>query len=199
MNKLIISALLIFGLVGMIGTAAADQINIFEPGTFSAGNNGAASGTAVISIQLVPGGSAVIKDLAVWGFNNVTGTTHNLTTAIAPLGSGSSNDIIVQYRERTPVPGGLFAPGPYMWTQDMGAQQKQAPTVYELLDVSIQASANALPGQTYQVQVTDDNGLPLTVQVTILTNTIPEFPTIALPIAAILGLMFIVSSRKKKE
>ena len=31
------------------------------------------------------------------------------------------------------------------------------------------------------------------------TIPIPEFPTLALPVAAILGLMFIISSRKKKE
>lgn len=56
---------------------------------------------------------------------------------------------------------------------------------------------------TYQVEYVFDGGTSgtQTRQSSIQTgiNAIPEFPTVALPIAAILGLMFIISSRKKKE
>ena len=200
MNKLIISILLMVGLVGMIGTATADQINIFEPLTFVPGTGGAFSGTAVTSVSLVPGGAAVIKDLEIWSFNQPAGTQHQLTTVVAPLGlTGLPGDIIIKYQEKTPAPGPL-AQGPYNWWQDMGQQTPApSPTVHESLDIHISASPNAVPGEQYQVQVTDDNGLPLTVKVTIVTTAIPEFQTIAIPIAAVLGLMFIIGSRKKKE
>ena len=45
----------------------------------------------------------------------------------------------------------------------------------------------------------DTQRVSTTAYVEVSLTGIPEFPTIALPIAAILGLMFIISSRKKKE
>ncbi|TFG43953.1 MAG: PEF-CTERM sorting domain-containing protein [Bacteroidia bacterium] len=48
--------------------------------------------------------------------------------------------------------------------------------------------------------VTADIQIPrLNIVLANITMDIPEFSTVALPIAAVLGLMFIISSRKKEE
>ncbi len=182
----------------MTGIAVADQINVFQPGSFVPGVNGAGSGNAVATIQLIPGGAAVTKDLCVWSFNQPANTVHTLTTAVAPLTGGLPGDILVTYSEKTnpSINLGVFAPGPRNWIQDMGAQIP-GPTVWESLDVQFKAAPGVTPGNSYQVQITDNNGLPLTVQVTIVATTIPEFATIAIPVAGILGLFLFFNHRKR--
>lgn len=201
-----IAALLVSVVVvtAMAGIAAADQINVFEPGTFVPGVGGAASGIAVANIQLVPGGAPVIKDLVVWNFNQPANTQHTLTTVVAPLaGGGVHGDIIVTYSEKTlpcAIPGCcIFAPGPKKWVQDMGMYSSVGPTVLESLDIAFAAAPGVIAGNNYQVQVTDNNGLPLTVQVTIVATTVPEFATIAIPAAAILGLFFFFNYRRQRR
>ena len=185
MNKLIISALLIFGLVGMIGTATADQLNIYDSGTTN----------AVINIDLVPGGPPVVKDLVASAFIQGTGTQHNLSDSVivsTNTGGALSNNIVIEYLEITPL--GSWGTENYSWTQNANAGGS------ELLNIRFSAVTNAPVGSVYQIQIMDSvtgNIYPATL--TITSTTIPEFPTIALPIAGILGLMFIISSRKKKE
>jgi hypothetical protein len=45
----------------------------------------------------------------------------------------------------------------------------------------------------------DGTGIEIADASTWITDTIPEFPTIAVPITAILGLMFIIRNRRKEE
>ena len=203
-SKIIVALLVsVMALTVMTGVAVADQINVYEPSTFVPGVGGMASGTAVSNINLAPGGAAVLKDLEVWSFNQPANTTHTLTTAVAPIaGGGAPGDIIVTYTEKTapcaPAGCGVPAQGPKNWVQDMGAQGA-GPTVWESLDVTFAAAPGVAAGNSYQVQVEDNNGLTLNCSVTIVATTVPEFATIAIPAIAVLGLFLFFNKRKHKK
>ncbi|HEY9206667.1 MAG TPA: PEF-CTERM sorting domain-containing protein [Candidatus Methanoperedens sp.] len=175
-------------MVAMTGIAAADQINVYEPSTT----------TEVTTITLVPGGPAITKDLVVSAFTlspPVGGQPHTLTDSVIVLPGSPAGalpgDISIRYQELTPL--GPLAGAPYPWTQEgaAGASEK--------LDVQFQAAATAPPGATYSIQITDDNGVTQTVSVQILATAIPEFPTVALPVGAAIGLLFLFQRRKNKE
>jgi hypothetical protein len=151
LNKLIISALLIFGLVGMIGTAVANPTS-----------------TTITGFVVDASGNQV-EDAEVTVYEGDVFSGRQLGDTFV---SGS-------------IPGS--EPGYYaiqVSTVDLTADI----TVYAVHHNSGSGSVKTTAGatNTHRVNVVQD--IP-----------IPEFPTIALPIAAILGLMFIISSRKKKE
>jgi hypothetical protein len=176
----------------MIGTAAADQINVYKEGTV------VSPGT----IELVPGGSFSTFDLKCWDFD-AAGTpsapiVHTLTDNVLVMSHGSGtadpSNIVIEYLEIDPT-STTQGSEPYNWNQE----DPIGPAEEEILKLYLKAGTSSPPGALYSIQVQDYNGVTQTVQVTIKTTTVPEFPTIALPIAAVLGLMFIISSRKKKE
>ena len=74
--------------------------------------------------------------------------------------------------------------------------------------IGYEANGSLAPGSYVEFEAhaqidgeTSSTGKEEFISLTILCNDIPipEFPTIALPIAAILGLMFILQSRRRKE
>jgi len=150
MNKLIISVLLIFGLVGMIGTAAAGSVNpslsvIDDPIIINIGETNTQTATLTLT------GDA---------------TNQNITKIkILNVPTGNSKTWTISYTNVNAVN------GKYVVTYEAHYEFDGVDSSIETREATIQTGINA----------------------------IPEFPTIALPVAAVLGLMFIISSRKKKE
>ncbi|MDF1532835.1 MAG: PEF-CTERM sorting domain-containing protein [ANME-2 cluster archaeon] len=139
MNKLIISALLIFGLAGMIGTAGA---------SFAYG------------VVLDSDGSTLVNGATVKAFD-------------------INNDVELG-SSVTGIDG--------RYSIDLGS--------YDKSQVNVTAQLSDKTGKT--IANVDIFGTLILYRADV-TMDIPEFPTIALPVAALLGLMFIISSRKKEE
>lgn len=150
MNKLIISALLIFGLVGMIGAAAATP-----------------QATTVLGLVVDASDSEVAGAVV-----NVYSGTSCSGTSLGTFESGSSGT-----QGFYSIYAGKLEPDEVI-------------TVCAVHPTAGSGSIITTAGST----VSSDR-----VNVAVNNIPIPEFPTVALPIAAVLGLMFILSSRKKKE
>ena len=149
MNKLIISALLIFGLVGMIGTATAN-VDIVE------------------------------------GIIYVNEITNPVSGAEVTVYRGSDHtDVIGTYSTESD--------GSYVIVLPVGYDE---PTVFVTATYHDAVENKDMFGSTTGTVTQDTIAFQL---YEVDVGLIPEFPTIALPIAAILGLMFIINSRKKEE
>jgi len=183
-NKIVMITAALAVMMAMTGIAAADQLTIYNGLPHTLANK-------VTTLQLTIGSPAVAKDLVVDSFLQPAGTAHTLTYTVSdPLGPAAPSDIVLQFQELTP-PGVLGNP-PYAWTQDAALQ--------ELLTVTFKATASAVPGTTYQIQVTDlATGNSFTADAVVAATAIPEFATIAMPIAAVLGLVFFFQQRKNKK
>ncbi|MCD4766714.1 MAG: PEF-CTERM sorting domain-containing protein [Methanosarcinales archaeon] len=168
MNKLIISALLIFGLVGMIGTAAAGSVNpslsvIDDPIIINIGETNTQTATLTLTGDATNQNITKIKILNVpTGIS--TSIDGNLGTELTDKW-GNSKTWTISYTNVNAVN------GKYVVTYEAHYEFDGVDSSIETREATIQTGINA----------------------------IPEFPTIALPVAAVLGLMFIISSRKKKE
>ena len=172
----------------MIGTATADQVNMYDTGT----------STPVTTISVVPGGAAVEKDLVVSAFlqdGSTTPVAHSLSHQIAminPITGQTANDIVIEYKELTPL--GAWGLESYGWTQVLPVDGS------ELLGIRFTAISTAPVDAEYQIEISDSaTGNVFAARLVIDTITVPEFPTIALPIAAILGLAFIFQRRREEE
>ena len=173
MNKLIISALLIVCLVGMIGTAAAEPYNLRI-------YNAAGTAPAANPLGLVPGNSIVLS-LYMETMVNDSDTFLINPAVITAWNGGNPADVTVTYTTGVLTPNGS---DPYT----------------QVGEVNITLSPTALVGAGYNIQIRANGSLPMDIGLASRNvDSIPEFPTVALPIATILGLMFIISSRKKKE
>ena len=172
------------GLVGMIGTAAASTT--ISPGSFSVNINTNSAETLTVTHERLTSLEPLADKISFNITDGIPGTTP--TTELT--GSWDGTLFVGNYGED-------IAPAPvndkYTWTFDI----KDA----------IDADDAGQIGNTYTVYFTVWNTSTGAIGQGAATigssNTpgtaIPEFPTVALPIAAILGLMFIISSRKKKE
>lgn len=149
MNKLIISALLIFGLVGVIGAAAATP-----------------QATTVLGLVVDASDNKVAGAVV-----NVYSGTSCSGTSLGTFESGSGGTQ------------GFYS---------IYAGELEPDEVITVCAVHPTAGSGSI---TTTAGSTVSSG----VDVAVNNIPIPEFPTFALPIAAILGLMFIISSRKKKE
>ena len=171
-------------LAAITGIAAADHLQVYHQGTT----------TQVSSVQLTPGADFTRFDLCVSEFLNDAGTQHKLTTTITPgAGGGSVSDIQVEYKES----GEPQAQGPYMWGQDAGKDGS------DTLELYISATAAAPVDAQYSVTIMDTvSGSSYIFSLdaaTISVTTVPEFATIALPVGAILGLLFFFNHRKRRK
>jgi len=179
-------------MVSLVGIAGADQINVYDPGTTD----------EVTSMSLTPGGQGVVKDLVISAFINDVGTSHNLTTEVYvtnnPGGAADPSDIVVEFKERGTSPNcgslgcNVWGGSPFNWKQDSGSS--------ETLDVKFSAKAGAPSGAKYLIEIKDQaSGSPFKISVIVATTNIPEFPTVALPVAGVIGLVYLLNFRKKKQ
>ena len=178
-------ALTVVMLVVMAGLAAAESLKVLDPAT----------GAEVSVIELAPG-SSVTYDLKVGPFlnnapPNVTHWLDNYTFVNSPIGQES--DITVEYQEQSPMR--PWGPALYVWTQET------ASGTYETLKIKITLEPTAPIGANYTIAIMDvGTGGSIDIGVaSVGISSVPEFTTIAIPVAAILGLFFFYSHRKRKE
>ena len=191
MNKIILSTLLIIGLVGMIGTAAA---------------NPALMKITPEDIVINPNGIIVTPvEVRVYDYTWTNPTWGDPQDRYI---SGYSSTSAVQLR--LSVDGGSTWTS---WTSGSGSSSRVGAT-YQIGSVpdekfvkfEVKGTTSATlafadnHGTSYPIGgISFDDQILYDVAAETPGVDIPEFPTVALPIAAILGLMFIISSRKKKE
>jgi len=193
-NKIITITALLAVMVAMTGIAAADpdQMNIYKKGT----------NTKVANVAL-PVGGTVDLDLEISEFANPANTTHNITIRLFAEDEVTEIEgLEIQINETTspfgPKPDGVWnepANNPIViWKQDQGTGKGTS----ERLKLKITDRAS-LP-QKYVIEFTDTQTNKTTrLSGATLPVSVPEFPTIALPVAAIMGLVFLIYHRKKKE
>ena len=173
MNKLIISTLLLIGLIGMIGTASATRVDIV-PGDDSNPLYHPLDGSMMTY-------HTEILEISVTGIRYVELSVSPGITSARLV--GTDNTVVI-----SATPG---SPNSTTWNVPAGE-------TVENFNLEVTTS---LPGEV--TIITNAIGDPEQEGYQDIgagaNNFIPEFPTVALPIAAILGLMFIISSRKKKE
>ncbi|MGB9132109.1 MAG: PEF-CTERM sorting domain-containing protein, partial [Methanosarcina sp.] len=93
---------------------------------------------------------------------------------------------------RTDVPGGVIHLSANPLYQDLVFPTKGARVISTTPIVLTMSGAEE--GETYDVTV---SGTTLKVQATAEVASVPEFPTVALPVAAMLGLLFVFGRKKE--
>ena len=122
--------------------------------------------------------------------SDVAALDHKINVTV-DIGSTAS-DLEFYFTNGTTNSGWIAAGTYYMW------QDSASPQDITMKVRAVNAPVDAL-GSEYILTVMADDLPGWTASATTATTTIPEFPTIALPIAAILGLAFIFQRRKEEE
>ena len=189
-------ALTVVMLVVMTGLAAADdeqiddQMDIVKDGT----------NIKVTSVD-IPLGGTVNLDINISNFLKPAGTIHNLTVEL--YDTNSSNPVtglqlnISEQDGDGPKPTGTWnapADNPVVrWNQTPGAGG------YERFDLTIKETKGACANYIVRIADTETGNSVELSAATMGVNAVPEFTTIAIPVAAILGLLFFYNHRKRKE
>jgi hypothetical protein len=164
-------------MMAMIGSANADLgIAVVEPQiTVAVG----ADGTQYVTVT-TPGGTGTLEINGI-EINGVP-TPYNVWEKFTVAVDGSSYT-------GTPVPGdgSLAQTFAVKYTNDKGIPDG---------DYKVEYSATYLDSNGFIVTT---NGLAEIVSIEASVLAIPEFPTVALPVAAVIGLVFFFQHRKRKE
>ncbi len=199
--------LIVIALIAMMGTAAADdeRIQVLYDGTNTPN---------IDNPLIIPNDGSEYK-IDVFFDKYLAGTEaagHNLTITITPLtGTLAAGEIQINCTEKdigattgtvTSAAGDVSVSLLYAWDQDNdGTASSNALTDTDTLDVSIFSTGS--DNRAYQIQFSDIGGTVGNVIDKGLENrginNVQEFPTIALPIAAILGLAFIIQRRREED
>ena len=204
-------ALTVVMLVVMTGLAAADcpeQIEILPDGSSGHPGNLTELGSPLVINN--DGVTPTNIDIGLWDYlsDSPAGQPHTMKVWIAPISAGASaNDINITVTERS---GGATASGvgtstsPVVlnWTQDNAGN-----SAFDYIDLSL--ISHGPDGAKYQLNVedtgycagncTDPNVAKDHDLENLELHNVPEFATIAIPVAAILGLLFFYNHRKRKE
>jgi len=142
-------------------------------------------------------------DVGLWDYMPVSPawTSHTMVLSMSVVsGAGASpSDITITATERS---GGTTVSGAgtvtLTWTQDAAG----GPTAFDYIDVDLVSTGPY--GAQYQLTITDtgyqsSGGAVDTITENITTTNIPEFATIALPLAATIGLFMFFDHRRKQE
>lgn len=180
MNKMIISMLMLLIALGMIGTASAmpATANIIASSFNVGGGNVDSSIVDITDINYKKQGNLHTRYLTVVTSNsNIQARVYNPSNSSQDTDWVSTNDPMISKGFTYTA----TSPNDYTFTIEVKGTDAGEVTVYD----------NSGTSYAYLCGF-DKAGVSRGVD-------IPEFPTVALPIAAILGLMFIISSRKKEE
>ncbi len=201
-SGLIKFSFLLVAIVSMAGIAQAQCTDPLNCDTMALWNS---AGTTALgpgySIQLVPDGPAVpvILRVAFAADRTLTDPTHELAYRVDvltnPDGTADSSDITLHALELTCPPGMCAeAPSfPLVWMQDGGVGATE--------DIRIEVSSAGPKGATYNIILEDlSYGDPISFQTTNIDATnIPEFPTIAAPIIATIGMLLFLQRRNQDK
>ena len=204
-------ALTVVMLMVMAGLAAADcpeQIEILPDGSSGHPKNLTELGSPLVINN--DGVTPTNIDIGLWDYlsDSPANQTHTMKVWIAPISTGASaNDINITVTERSGGAtasgvGTLTSPVVLIWTQDDPGN-----SAFDYIDLSL--ISHGPDGAKYQLNV-EDTGYcagncsdPNVATDHDLENlelrNVPEFATIAIPVAAILGLLFFYNHRKRKE
>ncbi len=181
-------------MLAMTGLAAAnpDQMNIFQ------------GGVKVTAISLPVGGTANL-DLNVSEFLQPQYTIHNMSVELYQTDGITHATGLDVTLEETVAPLGPL-PGPATCTFSPNNpcdplirwDQNQGPGGSEVLSLKI-SDAAGVP-HNYIVRIFDKaTGQTLELSAATLGVSVPEFPTLAIPVAAVIGLVFLFQHKKRKE
>jgi hypothetical protein len=172
-NKIIMITAMLAVMVAMTGIAAANPYDAF---IYVADGSAAAP-----QPLLIPNGGNV--DLSYRGENIVNAAINKdlkYNYSVVAFGGGVVGDITVTFTHAN------FHPTAKNFT-DVGV-------------VNIARSASAPAGATYRVTIkAGDEAADVDFGAASRNLEVPEFPTVALPIAAVIGLVFLFQNKKKKE
>lgn len=191
-NKVITIAALLAVMVAMIGIAAADQINIVDKGT----NNKVTS----VALGL---GKTVNLDINISEFTYGTGTLHDLNVRLTDYDTGDSVSGLKIYINEQDPSGSPKANGTWNVPSDnpiVTFNQKPTFGGSELFDLDI-TETKGTPAR-YLLYINDTVTLKSKVvelDAASIKVDVPEFPTVALPVAALIGLVFLFQQKKRKQ
>ena len=170
-------------IVATTGIAVAEEMNV-DPN----------------SLELVPGGPAQKYDVTISNFTESGGIDHMIVAADAiwllDNDNGDPSDLIFWFTHPsagTPpgTPGEGFVS--FDWVNDSDP---------DYLELWVKAKSGVLAGEEYDI-IIGDLGFKTRVDVsaaTVTASTIPEFTTLAIPMAiAILSGLFFLNHRKRRE
>ncbi|MDY0385768.1 MAG: PEF-CTERM sorting domain-containing protein [Methanolobus sp.] len=174
MKKILIIAFIAF--VAMVGSASA--ILTHDAAVWSADGTGAASNP----VQIKPGQTVTLSYHATELMDGSIGKSADYSYQTGVIsGSGVAGDLVVNFAhpEFTPT---------------------SAPVYTDIGVIELTMDEEAPYGTMYKVtvQVADNEEAFIYGQASRGVEAIPEFPTVALPVAAILGLAFFMQRRKEE-
>ncbi|NJD76160.1 MAG: PEF-CTERM sorting domain-containing protein [Candidatus Methanoperedens sp.] len=206
-NRLVSFGFLLIAIVSMTGIANAECL-IDQDGLPISGcdnisvwkNDGSQAIGSGFVLPLKPNDPPVPLKLKVI-FNesrDVDNATHYLVAIVTPTNGGDPYTIEVVAEEVSCIacPSSAITNTPLLWTQDYIVTTDPN---FEFLQLYISSTGN--PGETYNITLQDvTTGAMFSFAVADLhTQNIPEFPTIAAPIVAIIGLVFFFQRRKANK
>ncbi|MDD5616171.1 MAG: PEF-CTERM sorting domain-containing protein [Candidatus Methanoperedens sp.] len=147
--------------------------------------------------QSLPGGSFATYNIAVSLIiaNVSSGNTHTINaTTTGVVGGGTTADLMYRFHFGALSSTWLSSGVSWTWTDSKGTSDS--------LTVDVMDTGSAL-NTKYQFKVYDiyttNTGLSDDARATVYGTSIPEFATVAIPIAAVLGLVFFFQQRKNKK
>jgi hypothetical protein len=166
-----ILSLLISGLI-LLCMAGSAMANPFDPAIL----NAAGTADAPNPIDLGPGQSIILSFKGTNILPSAVGADLVYSYLVTPTNGGSAGDISVSFSHAN------FHPTATTYT-DTGV---------------ITITNNAPVGKTFQVKISA--GTETSIEFGTASrnvNSIPEFPTVAAPVAAVLGLLFVLGRKKE--
>ena len=162
-------------IAAMTGIAAAENMGISAPSPS----------------EVTPGGPAISYTITMDDFID----TSNAHTIYATVVSGTATDLQFQFEWGASSSGWLDSGSTHVWTWGPPSSDPDTLT----LNVKAVATPTDSVGTTYIFKVYDSDGAYDDAHATTKSTSIPEFATIAIPVASILGLLFFFNHRKHKE
>ena len=201
--------LIAIALIAMIGSAAAqpETIEILDGGTLN---------LVPDPMMLMNDGTSYPVDLYFSDYRTgykTAGLKHELVVTLAPnSGVLAAGELTLKLKEKenvawatvvTSTAGSSSVVATLTWYQDDDGATS-APTDVIGDNVNLIIESTGIDGRDYYLTVADDLYDLGAVIVdsgaeAVNVNNVPEFPTIALPIAAILGLAFIFQRRREED
>jgi hypothetical protein len=142
----------------------------------------------------------IISDIGTESIANLH-TIHSTTTGIV-YGTGTTSDLYYRFHYGASSSGWLFTGQAWTWTDTACTGTPCLPNrITKTLTVDVLDAGTALNTE-YQFKIYDQYqyvSLIDDAMGTVYGTSIPEFPTVALPVAAVIGLVFLFQNKKKKE
>jgi len=171
---------------------------------FSAIMSGIASAECPELIDIEPSSAIILYDpefvtysVDVYNITNTT-ATHEINATVIGWGSGSADDLRFRFTNETGASSGWLSSG-----ESWNWGTPQSGPNYEKLTMDVKAVSSAPPNNEYLIEVNDIGGEysggSEKASGTTMGTSIPEFATVAIPVAiALIGAFFFMRRRKER-